>query len=669
MTEPLAPNLLAVVDQIEEDRTDIASEWVKVATVVAVFESRHISPKKFQEGYGVPIIEYFISVIRAENEAGDCPVMSQLVNFLLEKEITPKEVFDICMGFRRSLITYLFNSGHIADNAQEMMEEVALLFDANLSGVLDIFGKSYKEKQQRLTVLEQHDKKFKQILRIINAIRTKIFIAYNGHIILGNKPFFHTFGLDNFDAFQNRFENNWSFIESLDIEKELFEEDKAKWLQSLCRSDRHFKAEIYHDLAKKKLLYSGRVTMLPDTDPAQYVITLNNIAPHIENEAQIREKFYLDEMTGFYNHARFEQLITQMQVEAREVDKELALAVIDIPELKEINENRGRDTGDTLIMEIAQMITMHTDESMIVARLEGSRFGVLRAYKVEQECYDWAEKLLAALRHTKERINVILTGFDLAETPTRLLMRGFDLTEIADSSDENRVYTDLENVDLEALPAQQPFIDKIAFQREIETTLYYKELPLSGRNRVLSVDKSGMRLHLEKKQLVVARGHELVYFKLPQFGFIKARIDSADISSGTVLVNQFRFDKHSPLGRKKFRVKAPEGMICRIVHEERAFEGSVMDLNDVSIAVNVTRKKNLDDGSTVKLSMPMQFSDSEENFETEAAVKHIEKRPNGYKIVFGFALHGNVEALYNQFMADRQMELIQQLKNAEQRGL
>ena len=103
----ITPNLYEISDLLEINKTNIANEWIKSYTVKAVFNSRKISLEKFRDGYGIPIIDYFISVAKDEKELGDCPIMSKLVHYLVSKDITPREVFDICMGFRRTLIVFL----------------------------------------------------------------------------------------------------------------------------------------------------------------------------------------------------------------------------------------------------------------------------------------------------------------------------------------------------------------------------------------------------------------------------------------------------------------------------------------------------------------------------------------------------------------------------------
>lgn len=103
--------------------------------------------------------------------------MSKLVDFLLNKNITPKDVFDICIGLRRILVSSILKNVSTKDNIHDIMEEMATLFDANLSGVLGIFISFYEHKQQRIQESIAQQKKYNQILKVMNFINTKIIIV------------------------------------------------------------------------------------------------------------------------------------------------------------------------------------------------------------------------------------------------------------------------------------------------------------------------------------------------------------------------------------------------------------------------------------------------------------------------------------------------------------
>ncbi|MBU1658219.1 diguanylate cyclase [bacterium] len=662
----LAPKLFNIIDSIELGRKEIADRWVEIPSVSVVFKLHNISTKKFASGYGVPIIEYFIAVVREEKEVGDCPIMSKFVHFLLEKNITPKNVFDICMGFRRTLVSYMYDEKLINKNASQIMNEIADLFDANLSGVLDIFTTFYSMQQQKIEKASIGQKKIKHILQIINFINTKIIIIQNGRIILGNRPFFDALGVDDIKEYYNKYEDAWSFMKRVDIESKLFSDRNIEaWLRKLDQVKKHFKTDIFHHKAGKNFTYSGRITSLPDTDPVEYIIALNNIAAHLDDEAEAREKLIHDELTGLYNYNKFWLLLGESQINALKNNINLAMVVVDIPELRQINIENGQESGNRVIVEVAEDIQRCTGEDTIFARLEGSRFGILISYESEQEIYDWCIQLYMLLSEKPQRKTLSLTAFDLAETPNRLQMRAYDLIDIANSSESVIVKTDMENIEqYSILPEQKLFTDKFRNIKNIKTTVYYKELPITVNNTVVSVKKDSITISLSNKQFNCAVLHDPIYFTFEKLGHVKAHIEMIDAKNRVITINKFRFDKHSPLQRKKYRVQAAMPISVSIIHNNSESTGTLINLNENCIAVDMKRKKNLEEGALVGLDMLLPISPEHlQNINTDATILRIEKTLSGYKIVFLCHLNTNNEKLINQYISKCQIDIIQELKN------
>lgn len=213
--QDLAPNLFLIIDYLDENRLKVATNWMKVTTVQAIFRDRKISAKKFRDLYATPIIEYFIAVVRGEKILGDCPIMGKFVRFMVSQDITPKEIFDICMGFRRSLIAFLFTNRVVLKASAPFMDEISVVFDANLSGVLDIFTDLYSANQKKVESAKSQKEKLKQTLKIINSINTKIVIVQDGRIVLANKPFLEMTGVVSLKDLYQKYDNGFDFLATL----------------------------------------------------------------------------------------------------------------------------------------------------------------------------------------------------------------------------------------------------------------------------------------------------------------------------------------------------------------------------------------------------------------------------------------------------------------------
>ena len=210
-------NLYLISTIIEDNHMAISNSWMKVSSVKAVFETRKISAKKFQIGYAVPIIKYFVAVIRGEKASGDCPVMNKLVNYLLTKAITPREIFDICMGFRMVLIDFLLKEEFILKHPSVYIHRISSLFDSNLSGVLDIFTNIYTSSQQKIQNAKEQKDKLKQAVKIMNLIQMKLMVFQNNHIVLANKPFLDMLGVKDLKELYKKYGNSLNFFSDIDL--------------------------------------------------------------------------------------------------------------------------------------------------------------------------------------------------------------------------------------------------------------------------------------------------------------------------------------------------------------------------------------------------------------------------------------------------------------------
>ncbi len=661
----LVPNLLHMIGNIESDRSSIVSSWVTIDAVNTIFKSYEISSKKFASGFGIPILEYFIAVVRDEKLAGDCPVMSKLVNFLLEKNITPKDVFNICMGLRKTLVAYLFKKELIKNNVIETMDEIALLFDANLSGVLGIFTAFYQKQQSKIQESIVQDKKFKQILKIINFIHTKIIIVQNSRVILGNKSFFNTFGIENIKELYEKYENGLCFMQEIDCKSSSFKAAEINsWLQKIHDVNKPFKTNIYNKKYKKVFTYSCRITALPDSDPIQYVLAFNNIDLHLEeDEHEIKEKLRYDVLTGLYNDIEFENILGSQKQKALKERFNLAIAIVDISDFKDINEKQSNEAENKIVLEIAKDIQKLSKDTMSVARLEGNRFGILMQCESEQNCYDWCCALHMVISKKLKHTTIAISAVDLVETVHRIQIRAFDIVDIANALDQDAVYTDFENIKpYDLLPDQEKFTDRLKNLTHITTSLFYKELTVVANNKFVSIDKHDVSIILSDKQLSIAKPDDTIYVDFPSLGHVKASIKSTDTQKKLAVVHKFSVDKNSPLNRKKFRITAKENTHVSIISKGLASEGTVLNMNNEYIALYVKRTNNLQETGLVFIEFMTDLDEHLESFSTNATITKIDKVKNGYKLLLYCLLNDKNKNILTDYIAKRQMEIIRELQ-------
>ncbi|MGY3176502.1 diguanylate cyclase [Pseudomonas sp. TE12234] len=84
-----------------------------------------------------------------------------------------------------------------------------------------------------------------------------------------------------------------------------------------------------------------------------------------------------DALTGLYNRAGWEQLATSQDGRNRRYGKSSAILVIDLDDLKLVNDSKGHAAGDELIRRAANALTHASRIDDIVARLGGDEFAII----------------------------------------------------------------------------------------------------------------------------------------------------------------------------------------------------------------------------------------------------------------------------------------------------
>lgn len=104
----------------------------------------------------------------------------------------------------------------------------------------------------------------------------------------------------------------------------------------------------------------------------------------------------VDGMTGLLNRQRFLDLAEKEFERSRRYDRPLSMMMIDIDFFKLVNDRRGHDVGDTVIVGIAKICLDMSREVDIIARLGGEEFAILLPETNQTDACIFAERLRAA---------------------------------------------------------------------------------------------------------------------------------------------------------------------------------------------------------------------------------------------------------------------------------
>ncbi|HKM73293.1 MAG TPA: diguanylate cyclase, partial [Stellaceae bacterium] len=90
----------------------------------------------------------------------------------------------------------------------------------------------------------------------------------------------------------------------------------------------------------------------------------------------IREQLRVDPLTGAFNRGYFDVHAWRLAARCRAARKSLAVLMLDVDNLKQVNDAHGHAVGDRVLKEIVNRVTSALRPSDLVARMGGDEFAV-----------------------------------------------------------------------------------------------------------------------------------------------------------------------------------------------------------------------------------------------------------------------------------------------------
>jgi diguanylate cyclase (GGDEF)-like protein/PAS domain S-box-containing protein len=124
---------------------------------------------------------------------------------------------------------------------------------------------------------------------------------------------------------------------------------------------------------------------------------LRDISEQIAYQNRLIEMAYRDTLTSLGNRKAFAEHLNSALDQAQRQQTLLALMYIDLDRFKEVNDRFGHDTGDALLMAIAERMRNTLRQPDRVYRLGGDEFTLLMPHTSREAAEKLAERVLAAL--------------------------------------------------------------------------------------------------------------------------------------------------------------------------------------------------------------------------------------------------------------------------------
>jgi diguanylate cyclase (GGDEF)-like protein len=121
----------------------------------------------------------------------------------------------------------------------------------------------------------------------------------------------------------------------------------------------------------------------------QASVSVENVDLH----ETVQRQAVTDELTGLFNHRRFQEVMTQEVERARRYHQEMGLIMLDIDNFKRVNDTYGHMQGDMVLREVARVLRQSSREIDEPARYGGEEMAVALPQTDLEGAYRFAERV------------------------------------------------------------------------------------------------------------------------------------------------------------------------------------------------------------------------------------------------------------------------------------
>ncbi|MDD2272905.1 MAG: GGDEF domain-containing protein [Desulfuromonadaceae bacterium] len=119
---------------------------------------------------------------------------------------------------------------------------------------------------------------------------------------------------------------------------------------------------------------------------------------HDHANAHIHRLAFFDSLTGLPNRNNLSLLLTGAVAAARDSSKQLALLLLDLDYIREINESYGHEAGDKILVQVAQKLRELSEDNCTIARFGGDDFVIICNQNNPSNATSLAKHILAAIK-------------------------------------------------------------------------------------------------------------------------------------------------------------------------------------------------------------------------------------------------------------------------------
>lgn len=309
-------------------------------------------------------------------------------------------VFIIILGTLLSLVLTRYITRPIIDLSKRISHTTNAISRLNLekTNIIEIDQLINAIEKMSNDVLESASR-FTNIIRLANTQLAGFEIDYTTNQLFITDDFFEIFMLHDIDTRQM----------SIKEFKKLF-----KAFDECCLPTQNPNEYVYHIGTSQEHVY---LRLRYHSDKEKCVGLIEEISDVIKERKAIEHERDHDVLTGLVNRRAFQRKMKKLFSIQQNQLKIAALVMMDLDNLKSINDKYGHDCGDTYIEGIAQLFKLHSPKQTIVSRTSGDEFYLFYyGYESKEEINTQLNRLKEAISYSfielpnQQKVKVRVSG-------------------------------------------------------------------------------------------------------------------------------------------------------------------------------------------------------------------------------------------------------------------
>ncbi|CAN5493015.1 hypothetical protein BH11PSE11_BH11PSE11_30250 [soil metagenome] len=280
-------------------------------------------------------------------------------------------VFAVAWRMARGVMDRELAEGSRIRELNEMLEQRVLERTAGLESVNQALNREINERKQSEQALIESQDRFRKIVE--QSPLSMVMVGKDGTIDFINRKAIETFGYLAEEIPDMR---RWWAAAFPD--QAYREEVLAQWTQLVDAALAHNQevaAQEYQVTCKDGKVKTVATFGVWVAD--QLLIVFEDISQRKEAEEQIRTLAYFDPLTRLPNRRLVLDRLGQALISSKRTAEFGALMILDLDNFKALNDTKGHDAGDRLLIEVAKRIVANVRPEDTVSRLGGDEYVVM----------------------------------------------------------------------------------------------------------------------------------------------------------------------------------------------------------------------------------------------------------------------------------------------------